>query len=139
MATSSSIVSVFVISPDVHSERRFDLHTTVSQLKDKLELITGIPSGNQRIEVFRNEDDTQPIALLDSDTRPLGYYSVISGQVLKVQDIDPSTTLTGQFTDVSQVEKFELTRDEYERRTGKRSRPSIVGVLICIPLSRHDT
>lgn len=29
----SSTISLFVSSPDTHSERRFDLHTTISQLK----------------------------------------------------------------------------------------------------------
>lgn len=38
-----SIVNVFVVSPDTRSERRFDLHITVEQLKAKLELVTGIP------------------------------------------------------------------------------------------------
>lgn len=31
--SSSSTVSVFVVSPDIHSERRYDLHTTIAQLK----------------------------------------------------------------------------------------------------------
>ncbi|KIM32805.1 hypothetical protein M408DRAFT_32197, partial [Serendipita vermifera MAFF 305830] len=112
----SSTVSVFVVSPDTHSERRYDLHTTIAQLKGKLETVTGIPVSNQKIGVYKGEDDTTPIAILDDDSRPLGYYSVVSGQFLKVQDTNPSLTLTGQFTDVSQVEKFELTQEEYEKR-----------------------
>jgi hypothetical protein len=28
-----SIVNLFVISPDVHAEKRYDLHTTIAQLK----------------------------------------------------------------------------------------------------------
>lgn len=97
--------------------------------------MTGIPVSNQIIKLYQNEDDTQPIAVLDDDSRPLGYYSVGSGQFLKVnhslsigrnvlidgkvEDTNPSATLTGQFTDLSQVEKFELTKEEYEKRNGK--------------------
>ena len=33
-------------------------------------------------------------------------------------DTNPSTSFTGQLTDVSQVEKFELTEDEYAQRQG---------------------
>jgi tubulin-specific chaperone B len=53
-----------------------------------LELVTGIPTSNQIIKLYRTEDDAQPIAVLDDEERPLGYYSVLSGQILKVHAID---------------------------------------------------
>ena len=40
-------------------------------------------------------------------------------QYIQVQDTSPAaTSLTGQFTDTSQVEKFELTEEEYASRRG---------------------
>ena len=36
-------------------------------------------------------------------------------------DKNPSATFTGQLTDVTQVEKFELTEGEYAKRQGKSS------------------
>ena len=33
-------------------------------------------------------------------------------------DTNPSVSLTGQLTDVTQVEKFELSNAEYEQRQG---------------------
>jgi len=36
--------------------------------------------------------------------------------VIKVEDTNPSGSFTGQLTDVSQVEKFELTEEEYAAR-----------------------
>ncbi|CAG8572690.1 16127_t:CDS:2 [Acaulospora colombiana] len=111
-----STVNVFVISPDVHAEKRYDLHTTIAQLKSKLELVTGIPARSQVLTVHRTDDDDQPLATLSEDDRPLGYYSVVSGQFIKVQDTNPSASMSGRFTDVSQVEKFELTKEEYEKR-----------------------
>ncbi|EIW75236.1 hypothetical protein CONPUDRAFT_85500 [Coniophora puteana RWD-64-598 SS2] len=112
----SNSVSVFVVSPDTRSERRYDLHLTVGQLKSKLEMITGIPVANQQISVFNSEDDAQAVAHMSEDSRPLGFYSLREFQTLKVVDTNPSTSFTGQLTDVSQVEKFELSNEEYAKR-----------------------
>ncbi|KAI9464645.1 CAP Gly-rich domain-containing protein [Boletus coccyginus] len=112
---SSSIVNVFVVSPDTRSERRFDLHITVEQLKTKLEFITGIPVQNQRISVQNDRDET--IAQLSDDTKQLGFYGLTPLQTLNVTDTNPATSFTGQLSDVSQVEKFELSDDAYAKRT----------------------
>ncbi|KAI0954714.1 hypothetical protein AcW1_006512 [Taiwanofungus camphoratus] len=109
-------VNIFVVSPDTRSERRFDLHITVQQLKNKLELITGIPVQNQSISLLNSENDTEPVAELQDDSRPLGFYGVRDWQVLKVTDLNPSTSFTGQLSDVSQVQKFELSEGEYAQR-----------------------
>lgn len=111
----STIVNVFVESPDTRSERRFDLHITVEQLKAKLELITGIPVQNQKIVVENN--DGQTIAQLTDDSKQLGYYSLSNLQTLKVIDTNPSTSFTGQLSDTSNVEKFELSEEAYAKRT----------------------
>ncbi|KZT69276.1 hypothetical protein DAEQUDRAFT_669744 [Daedalea quercina L-15889] len=112
----SSTVNVFVVSPDTRSERRLDLHITVQQLKNKLELVTGIPVQNQAISVFNTEGDTAPTAVLDDDSRPLGFYGLKDLQLLLVSDLNPSTSFTGQLSDVSQVQKFELSEGEYAQR-----------------------
>ncbi|KAG8221095.1 CAP Gly-rich domain-containing protein [Butyriboletus roseoflavus] len=111
----SSIVNVFVVSPDTRSERRFDLHITVQQLKSKLELVTGIPVQNQRISIQNNEGVT--IAQLSDDNNQLGFYGLTALQTINVIDTNPATSFTGQLSDVSQVEKFELSDDAYAKRT----------------------
>ncbi|KAL1733637.1 CAP Gly-rich domain-containing protein [Schizophyllum commune] len=112
----SSYLKVFVVSPDTRSERRFDPHTTIEQLKGKLELITGIPVQNQALFLLNTVDDEQPIADLSDDSRPLGYYGVKDYQAIKVTDLNPATSFTGQLTDTSNVDKFELTEEEYAKR-----------------------
>ncbi|TBU33993.1 CAP Gly-rich domain-containing protein [Dichomitus squalens] len=112
----TSPVHVFVVSPDTRSERRYELSLTVGQLKNKLELITGIPPHNQSISVLASEDATEPLAVLSDDNRPLGFYGVQDWQTLKVTDLDPTTSFTGQLTDTSQVDKFELSETEYAQR-----------------------
>ncbi|TFK48460.1 hypothetical protein OE88DRAFT_1634688 [Heliocybe sulcata] len=112
----SGTVTVFVKSPDTRSERRFDLHLTVGQLKGKLELITGIPVPNQAISVLNSETDAQAIGALDDDSKPLGFYGLRDYQVMNVADTNPSASFTGQLSDVSQVQKFELSESEYQKR-----------------------
>ncbi|KAF8997866.1 tubulin-folding cofactor B [Cyathus striatus] len=111
-----SIVNLFVVSPDTRSERRLDLHLTIEQLKAKLELITGIPAANQSISLLNSDDDPNVLAILNDDSKQLGFYSVRDFQVLKVDDLNPSVSFTGQLTDLSQVDKFELSDAEYAKR-----------------------
>ncbi|KAH9074738.1 CAP Gly-rich domain-containing protein [Lactarius deliciosus] len=112
----SSLVTLFVSSLDTRSERRFDLQLPISQLKGKLEPITGIPVGNQQLAIYNSDADIQPTRVLDDDQRPLGFYSPADFQVLKVVDTNPSATFTGQLTDLSGVEKFELSDEQYAVR-----------------------
>ena len=37
---------------------------------------------------------------------------------IQIVDTDPSITFTGQLSDVSQVEKFELSEEAYAQRNG---------------------
>jgi len=92
------------------------LHITVQQLKNKLELITGIPVQNQSIAIYNSENDTEAVGILSDDSQPLGFYGLRDWQLLKITDLDPATSFTGQLSDVSQVEKFELTSTEYQQR-----------------------
>lgn len=48
----------------------------------------------------------------------LGAYPVEDYMRIQVTDTNPHR-VKNQYTDVSLVEKFELTEDEYEKRTGK--------------------
>ncbi|KAF9528935.1 CAP Gly-rich domain-containing protein [Crepidotus variabilis] len=112
----SGVVNVFVISPDTHSERRIDPHLTVEALKGKLESITGIPVSNQSLTLLASESDPRVVAHLSDDSKKLGFYGIADWQVIKVVDTDPSTSFTGQLTDVSQVYKFEITDSEYAKR-----------------------
>lgn len=114
--TKPITVHVFVLSPDTRSERRFELGLTVEQLKNKLEVITGIPVQNQSIAVHNSENDAEAQVILDDDSRPLGFYGVRDWQVLKITDLNPATSFTGQLSDVSQVEKFELSDGAYAQR-----------------------
>ncbi|KAL0059363.1 hypothetical protein AAF712_013874 [Marasmius tenuissimus] len=112
----SSTLNLFVVSPDTRSERRLDPHLTIEQLKSKLEFVTGIPASNQSITLINSEKDNHVVAQLNDDSKMLGFYGPRDYQVLKVEDLNPSASFTGQLTDVSQVEKFEMSDEAYAQR-----------------------
>ncbi|KAF9454449.1 hypothetical protein P691DRAFT_808593 [Macrolepiota fuliginosa MF-IS2] len=112
----SGVLNIFVVSPDTRSERRIEPYWTVQELKDKLEVITGIPSSNQRISLLESEGNQNALAQLSENSRELSEYGLRDWQVLKVEDTNPSVSFTGQLSDVSQVEKFELSDVEYAKR-----------------------
>lgn len=56
---------------------------------------------------------------MDDEERMLGSYPVEDYMRIQVTDTNPHR-VKNQYTDVSLVEKFELTEDEYEKRTGKK-------------------
>ena len=77
-----------------HRRRTWELIFTPSHLDQaKLELITGIPVQNQQISVCPNEDESQAIAHLADDSKPLGFYGVRDWQVLKVSSTDLTISL----------------------------------------------
>ncbi|KIY53519.1 hypothetical protein FISHEDRAFT_63343 [Fistulina hepatica ATCC 64428] len=112
-----AIINLFVVSVGTYCERRFDPHITVKhcgQLKSKLELITGILSANQCITLFALEVDSNPVVQLSDDLRALGFYCTMD---YHVNDTNPSVSFTGQLTNVSQIDKFELSDAEYAKHT----------------------
>ncbi|GAA5836100.1 hypothetical protein JCM3766R1_001965 [Sporobolomyces carnicolor] len=121
-----SYINVWVSSPDTHSERRIGSDITIAQLKSKLEPVTGIPYDAQLLSLRRTSDSAghsgsaslgDLIATLDQEDRSLDSYGVREWMTIRVESSDPhARALVGQYTDDSRVEKFELTKEEYEAR-----------------------
>ncbi|OXB39127.1 tubulin-folding cofactor B [Cryptococcus neoformans] len=111
-------LSVFVTSPNTHSERRFDSGLTVQQLKDKLTPVTGISPQYQVIKICRSADQVSgpPLAVLDDDSRTLASYGLEEWNCITVDNIDPNYR-PGEFTDESNLERFELSPEEYAARS----------------------
>ncbi|CED82994.1 Alpha-tubulin folding cofactor B [Phaffia rhodozyma] len=115
-AFRSSLVTVWVSSPETHSERKFDLELTIAQLKGKLELITGIPYDYQSLSLLRSDEGELVRSLEGNDQNTLGSFGVVDWNCIKVANLDPNAGIGGNFTDTSQVDKFELTEEEYTKR-----------------------
>jgi len=94
------------------SERRFQKDISIRELKGKLELLTGGSAHHMVLEVY--DKDNKPVCTLGDDNALLGSFQVDSG--MRIHVIDKSGKL-GEFEDVSKVEKFEISDEEYKKRT----------------------
>ncbi|KAI5475046.1 hypothetical protein MNV49_002071 [Pseudohyphozyma bogoriensis] len=115
-----SLITFWVTSDSTHSERRFSPLLSIADLKSKLEIITGTPAQHQSLSLLKGSSGSalQLVARLDDEARTLDEYGATEWMTIKVDNLDPSSQgLSGQFTDLSRVEKFELTNEEYEARS----------------------
>ncbi|KAJ1858243.1 hypothetical protein LPJ57_007051 [Coemansia sp. RSA 486] len=110
-----SVVTLFVDSQNASSERRFQKSLTISELKMRLEPIVGIPSSDQRITLLQNTTPVCEIFPSEDGTRMLGYYPVEDYMVLNVTSANPSALQHLNFNDDSQVEKFVMADEEYDK------------------------
>lgn len=95
---------------------RFDLHTTISSVKSKLQTHVGTPPQHQRL-ILRQ--DGRDICEMADSSKMLGYYSVESGMEIHIIDTDPfSLSRGGGLTDTSLVEKYKMSDEDYSKRKG---------------------
>ena len=99
--------------PLLSAERRITPSWSVSQLKSKLEPVTGIPSTCQSLRTksldgtwIQFDDD----ALLIGDPR----YALRKGSEIEIQDTrPPSVRQSFNFQDLSSVEKYQMPESQY--------------------------
>jgi tubulin-folding cofactor B len=97
-------------------EIRFDLHTTIGAVKDRLYRHGGTGAGFQRLLL---KQDGVTLCELGPDDRMLGYFGVQSGMEIHIKDMDPySFSKNGGLEDTSQVEKYMMSEEDYEARPG---------------------
>lgn len=91
----------------------FDEDMTVGRVKEKLYKHGGTPSQHQELYLRRGGGDT--IFLMD-EGKTLKYYGARNGMEIHVKDTDPhSISLHGGLEDVSQVEKYEMDDETYDK------------------------
>lgn len=95
---------------------RFDLHNTIEAVKEKLYTHVGTPVCHQRL--ILKSDGKEIVEMIDNN-RMLGFYSVESGMEIHIIDTDPfSLSRGGGLTDVSLVEKYRMSDEDYDKRKG---------------------
>jgi|Transcript_122497 tubulin-folding cofactor B len=86
---------------------------TVIQVKEKLYRHGGTSCAFQELYLRRAPGDT--VFLMD-DYKTLKFYGARSGMELHIKDLDPhSISLHGGLEDVSQVEKYVMADEEYDK------------------------
>lgn len=96
-------------------ELRLDLDATIGRVKDILHTYNG--TKQQYMELHLRNAQGQTICKMLDDDKMLGYYGVQNGQEIFCLDTDPySISRNGALDDVSQVQKYVMSDEEYERR-----------------------
>jgi len=118
MAASVSVSSNPIVSVRVTStanafgvERRFERSLTIADLKSKLELITGAFSQTMKLSAYK---DDKLVCKMDDNSSLLGSYNIDDGMVIHAED---TNIKVDEYSDVSKVEKFEISKEEYNKRT----------------------
>merc|ERR1719440_34390 len=85
----------------------------VMQVKEKLYRHGGTSCAFQELYLRRAPGDT---VFMFDDNKTLSYYGARSGMEIHIKDLDPhSLSLHGGLEDVSQVEKYVMPDEEYDK------------------------
>ncbi|XP_057999949.1 tubulin-folding cofactor B isoform X2 [Hevea brasiliensis] len=96
---------------------RFSLQSTVESVKEKLWRKCGTSVNSMSLELY--DDTNSKISDLTDNSRPLGFYSPLDGFRLHVIDLDPSSVTSGGWLeDTSLVEKYTISEEDYDKRSG---------------------
>lgn len=125
-------MTVFVVGEYASSERRLDRSWTILEVKEKLGPIVGVPVSTMSLVIVpKGSSDVSGAAgiPLADENAYLGAYAIDDYSTIKVIDTNPYK-IKNEFSDVSKVQKFEISMEEYEKRTGKKE--------ICTVLTMND-
>uniref|UniRef100_A0A7S0RMZ6 CAP-Gly domain-containing protein n=1 Tax=Chlamydomonas leiostraca TaxID=1034604 RepID=A0A7S0RMZ6_9CHLO len=96
-------------------ELRLDMHMSIEQLKVKLSFHVGTNPSAQVLQLL--DDKGSVLCPFLEDGRKLGYYSPHDGYTIHVVDTDPaSASAGGWLEDVSLVDKYRMSDEEYNKR-----------------------
>lgn len=98
-------------------EKRFDVSKTLSDLKDRLVLLTGINADDQSITLYEsNETNAKCLGALTDDGATLEALGVVkTGMRIHVTDKSGKTT-AALFEDLNSVPKYVMSDSDYDKR-----------------------
>ncbi|KAI0137307.1 CAP-Gly domain-containing protein [Xylariales sp. AK1849] len=109
-------VPLRVISENSSSERRITPSWTISQLKTKLELVTGVPPASQRLSLKTTTKEIIPIEAANETQIQLFNFPLVAYAELHVSDTRPAGARPN-FNDVSNVDKYVMPEEEYKKKS----------------------
>eukprot|EP00899_Mesostigma_viride_P007753 jgi/Mesvir1/1697/Mv21157-RA.1 len=96
-------------------ELRFDLHTTILGMKEKLHTHTGTAVASMQLQL--KDVNGGLVAHMMDESSKLGFYSPADGYTVHVVDTDPlSASANGWLEDTSLVEKYVMSDEDYNKR-----------------------
>ncbi|CAJ2511563.1 Uu.00g071880.m01.CDS01 [Anthostomella pinea] len=109
-------IPLLVISENSSSERRITPSWSITQLKSKLEPVTGIPPSCQRISLKTATKETVAIEAANEDLQFLSSFPLYAYAELHISDTRPAGARIN-FNDTSGVEKYVMPPEEYEKKS----------------------
>jgi tubulin-folding cofactor B len=105
---TNPIITLFLQGPFSACEKRFEKSLLIHQLKQRLEVITGITSFQMKLKLIELN------ATLENDDVMLGYYPLQDYMTLQITSTGPVQI---DYNNTTQVEKMEMQDEEYDKRT----------------------
>jgi len=110
------------------SEKRYDRGLTIAEVKGRLELVTGASPGTMILDLYDDKDKL--VGSINQNDALLGSFPVEENYRIHVTD---NNKKVGEFEDVSKVEKFELSQEDYSKRND-----SVRSFLLKNKLGKYD-
>jgi tubulin-folding cofactor B len=104
---TSPILTLFLTGPFSACEKRFDKSMPISQVKERLEMVTGISAFQMNIKV-------KELGIALEGEHMLGYYPLQDYMTLLVSGTGP---IKVDYNNLEGVEKIEMDDEEYDKRT----------------------
>lgn len=103
-----------------HIEIRFDKHDTLERLKQRIHQKTGTAPHFQLLQIKSGNQIVKEISPDHPEHYPLGFFGLeYHGMEVHCVDLNPlSESKGGQYEDVSLVQKYVMTDEEYNQRKG---------------------
>lgn len=100
-----------------HIELRFDKHEKIEELKFRIHRQTGTPPDYQKLLIKQGGQVIGEIG--KDDSKMIGFYGIESGMEIHCVDLNPySASANGGYEDVSKIQKYKMSDEEYEKRKG---------------------
>lgn len=103
-----------------HIEIRFDKHDTLEKLRQRIHQKTGTAPHFQHLQIKSAGQIVNEIPPETGDHFKLGYFGLeYHGLEVHCIDLNPhSGSIGGQYEDVSLVQKYKMSDEEYNQRKG---------------------
>ncbi|KAK3293416.1 CAP Gly-rich domain-containing protein [Chaetomium fimeti] len=108
-------VPLYVVSDYASAERRITPSWSISQLKTKLEPITGIPPSCQQIFLKTSSSEKIAVEAPDEESVYLQQFPLTPYAELLIVDTRPASARPN-FSSTAGVEKYVLPEEEYEKK-----------------------
>ena len=95
-------------------EIRFDEGATIQKTKEILERKFGTPSTSMALEL-RDASDKK-VCDMTNDAATLGSYNPVNNYTIHVRDTSGAAPIASEFDDVSKVEKYKISEEDYSKR-----------------------